>query len=364
VLLTRTKALRVTGLAAAFLLAAAACGSDDTETTDTTAAEDGGATTAAEDASETSEAASEEPATDGGELSGEIVISGSSTVEPISIAVAEAYAAEQPDVNVSVSGPGTGDGFKQFCAGEIDISDASRAIREEEAATCEEAGISYVELKVGIDGLAVVTSAENTAVACLSFGDLYALAGPESAGMTNWADANDLAIEVGGNGGLPDAELLISAPGPESGTYDSFVELVLTDIAEERGQEPGARVDYSSAADDNVIIETITGTPTSFGWVGYAFADQADGVKMIPVSEEAGGDCIAPEPQTIASNTYPIARDLFVYVNTAKADENPALADFVDFYVTFGLDEAVALADYVPLADDAKAETVAAWEGR
>ncbi|MGI9613250.1 MAG: PstS family phosphate ABC transporter substrate-binding protein [Acidimicrobiales bacterium] len=338
-----TKFLRALVLLFTFTLVAAACGSDDGDT------ESGG---------ESSDSGAE-----GGGDAGEIVISGSSTVEPISINVAEAYREIEPDVNISVTGPGTGDGFKAFCAGETDISDASRAIKDEEATDCEANGISYVELKVGIDGIAVMTSSENTAVACLSFGDLYALVGPESTGFATWADANEIAGEVG-NGGLPDAELVISAPGTESGTYDSFVEIVLEDLADERGQEATTRPDYSSAADDNVIIETISSNPTSFGWVGFAFAEQASDVTLIPISAEAGGDCIEANPETIASNEYPIARDLFIYVNTGNAAESEALANFVDYYMTYGLDEATAAAKYVPLTEDSKTETRAAWDGR
>ena len=114
----------------------------------------------------------------GGSVSGEIFVSGSSTVEPISTGVAEAFAAANPDFNYTVEGPGTGDGFKKFCAGETDISDASRTIKDEEAAACADAGIEYVELKVAIDGMSVLTSVNNTAVACLSFADLYALDRP------------------------------------------------------------------------------------------------------------------------------------------------------------------------------------------
>ncbi len=335
---------KLTALAMAFGVVAAACGSSDS----------GGSTADSETTG----------ATDS--LSGDVVISGSSTVEPISIVVAESFSADHPDVNIEVSGPGTGDGFKLFCAGETDISDASRKIKDEEAATCADAGIEYVELKVGIDGIAVMTSTENDAVECLAFGDLYALAGPESTGFSKWSDADQLATEVGGNGGLPDAELIISAPGPESGTYDSFIEIVMSKIAESREQDAkNARPDYSSAADDNVIIETISSNPTAFGWVGFAFADLSkDSVKLIPISKEAGGDCIEPNAETIASGEYPISRSLYIYVNKAKAAESEALTAFVDYYMTFGLDEAVAEADYVALTDDVKAETVAAWEGR
>ncbi len=299
----------------------------------------------------------------GGGDDGQLLISGSSTVEPISIAVAEAYKSVDSDLNIAVSGPGTGDGFKAFCEGEADISDASRPIKESEAASCSENGVEYVELKVGIDGIAVLTSAENTAIECLAFGDLYALVGPESIGFGTWADANELAGTVGGNGALPDADLVISAPGPESGPYDSFVEIVLEDIAEGQGQDPDSRPDYSSAADDNVIIETVSTNPTSFGWVGFAFAAEATDVKLVAVSETAGGDCVIPTVETIASNEYPISRDLFIYVNTTNAD-NAGLNAFVDYYMSFGLDEAVADVGYVPLTEDARAETRAVWEGR
>lgn len=310
-----------------------------------------------------SDSGSEEGA-DGGGQAGEIVISGSSTVEPISIVVAEGFRDEQPDVNVSVTGPGTGDGFVAFCSGDSDISDASRPIKDEEIANCSEAGINYVELKVGIDGIAIMTSADNDAVECLAFGDLYALVGPESTGFGTWADANGIAGEAGGNGGLPAAELVISAPGTESGTYDSFVEIVIEEVAAGRGEEATTRPDYSSAADDNVIIETISSNPTSFGWVGFAFAAEASGVKLIPISEEAGGDCIEPAAETIASNEYPISRDLFIYVNTDSAAENESLTSFVDYYMSYGLDTATADAGYVALTEDAKSETRSAWDGR
>ena len=342
------KLLKFLALALSLSVTAAACGggSDATEATDVAETETDGAAA-------------------GGDLSGEIIVSGSSAVEPISIAVAESFSAENDGVNTQVSGPGTGDGFLLFCEGETDISDASRAIKDEEAQACADAGIEFVEIKVAVDGIAVMTSPENADVECLAFGDLYALVGPESTGFSKWSDANDLAVEAGGNGGLPDAELVISAPGTESGTYDSFLEIVFGDIAEERAQEETTRPDYSSAADDNVIIETISSNPTSFGWVGYAFAAEAsDSIKLLSISEEAGGECIEPTAETIASNEYPIARDLFIYVNKAKAAEKPALVAFIDHYLGYGLDEAVSEVGYVELTDEAKAEAIAAWDAR
>ena len=230
---------------------------------------------------------------DGEGVSGEIVVSGSSTVEPITSIALEDFTAANPDVTYSVDGPGTGDGFALFCAGETDISDASRAITEEEVAACEENGIGYVELQIAIDGLSVITSPDNADVTCLSFGDLYALLGPESQGFDNWSDADGLAGELGADFGeihapYPDADLVITAPGEESGTFDSFVELVVADVAEAREQDETTRPDYQTSGDDNVIIENIAGSPSSLGWVGFAFADEnADAVKLLEVD---GGD--------------------------------------------------------------------------
>ena len=367
--------LRALALLFAFTLVAAACGSDDVDDAVddvTDAAEDVAdeAEEAADDAADAAEDAVDEVTgdDDGGDdgeaLSGEIVISGSSTVEPISVAVAESYAGVQPDVNISVSGPGTGDGFQLFCNGETDVSDASRPIKDEEAENCASAGIEYVELKVAVDGIAVMTSEANDAIECLSFPDLYSIVGPESSGFATWDAANDLNSEVGGAGDLPAADLVISAPGTESGTYDSFIEIVVEGLAEERGQEATARPDYSSAADDNVIIETISSNDTSFGWVGFAFAAEATGVKLVQVSEEEGGDCVDATPETIASNEYPIARDLFIYVNKAKAADSAALVDFIDYYMEYGLDDAAAEVGYVELTDDSKTATRDAWSGR
>ena len=130
------------------------------------------------------------------------------------------------------------------------------------------------------------------------------------------------------------------------------------------GVDADARPDYSSAADDNVIIETISSNDTSFGWVGFAFAVEAEGVKLVQVSEEEGGECVTPTPETIASNEYPIARDLFIYVNADKAAASEDLVAFVDYFMEFGLDQAAADVGYVTLTDEAKEATRSAWSGR
>ncbi|HZA27361.1 MAG TPA: phosphate ABC transporter substrate-binding protein PstS family protein [Actinomycetota bacterium] len=304
--------------------------------------------------------------TDGeGGLTGDLFVSGSSTVEPISALVAELFSEENPDVAISVEGPGTGDGFELFCNGETDISDASRQIEEEEAEVCQQNGIEYTELEVGIDGITVMTSPENEAVGCLNFADLYALMGPESQGFANWSDANALGEELGGIGTpYPDGELVMVAPGEESGTYDSFLEIAFGDIAEEREQEEVSRPDYQASPNDNVIIEGIAGSPASLGWVGYSFyVNNQDVVKAVEIAEGTGSECVAPTAETIASGTYPLQRSLYIYVNKAKAAEKEALRAFVDLYVSeTGLQTAVEQVGYIVLPADRISATQSTWE--
>ena len=307
---------------------------------------------------------------DAGGASGEIIVSGSSTVAPISALVAELFQDENGDVSVTVDGPGTGDGFELFCAGETDISDASRPIKEEEAAACDAAGIEYVELKIAFDGLSVLTSGENDTIDCLTFADLYALIGPESQGVDSWDGAQELATELGSATELPDLDLSVAGPGEESGTYDSFIEIAFKDIAETR-VEAGAldaasaestRPDYQASADDTVIIQSVEGAEGSLGWVGFAFAEEAgDAVRELEV--DGGDGCVPPSAATIADGTYPLSRALYIYVSTTAIEENPAVAEYVDYYLGEGIG-AVEEAGYVPLPDDQLSESVAAWEAR
>jgi phosphate transport system substrate-binding protein len=341
---TKHRRLAWLSIILAFGLIAAACGDDDDEAGGGTEG-DGGAA--------------------GEDVSGSIQVSGSSTVEPISSLAAEAFQIENSGVDIAVDGPGTGDGFELFCNGETDISDASRPIDPDETAACEANGIEYVELQVAFDGMAVMTSADNEdAPECLSFADLYALIGPESEGFSNWSDAQPIASELGSQTQFPDAELALTGPGTESGTYDSFIEIALADIAESRGQDPETtRPDYQSSADDNTIISNIESSPTSLGWVGFAFAESAgDAVTEIPISAEPGGECVEPSAETISDESYPLSRPLFIYVNTANVEENAALGPFVDFYLE-NLNEFVEEGGYVTMPDDQVEATVSTWEG-
>ncbi len=302
--------------------------------------------------------------TGGDEITGSLNISGSSTVEPITSLVAERFQSANPGVTIAVDGPGTSDGFELFCNGETDINDASRQIDEEEVAACSENGIAPIEIEVALDALSVVGNPANP-LTCLNFGDLYALFGPESQGFESWSDADALAAEVGGNGGFPDLSLTIVAPGDESGTYGSFIDIVGTDdLAEERGVEEdlagGLSLDYQPSADDNVIIDNAAGTEGGLGFVGFAFAENAgDSIKEFEV--DGGEGCVAPSAETVIDGSYPLGRSLYLYVSDVALAENPALGPFVDFYLT---DEGLASVEevqYISLPADRIDAARSAW---
>jgi phosphate transport system substrate-binding protein len=210
-----------------------------------------------------------------------------------------------------------------------------------------------------------MTNPTNDAVTCLTTGDLYALVGPESQGFDNWSDADDLAKEVGGNDSFPDAPLDITAPGEESGTYDAFIELAgFEDIGVERGlsedEAATTRPDYQSSPNDNVIIQGMEGSDSSFGWVGFAyFENNAEAVKAIEI--DGGDGCIAPTRETISDGSYPLSRSLFIYVNNAKAAESDALRAYVDFYVSDEGFVSVTEVGYVDLPADRIQATRDAW---
>ncbi len=308
-----------------------------------------------------------------GKLSGTINVSGSSTVAPITTRAKEKFNEQEPNVSINVDGPGTGDGFVLFCKGETDISDASRPIKKAEADACKAAGIDFIELKVGIDGMAVMTHPRNSAVTCLSLPDLYALIGPESKGFKKWADAQALGKELKSTLTYPAANLDVYGPGEESGTYDSFVELAIEPIAKKRteagkikkDQEKTTRPDYSSSGDDNIIIQGIEGSKSSLGWVGYSYAqEQGDKVKKLELSKEPGGTCVAPTDESIASAKYPLSRYLYIYVNAAKEKSNPAIGKFVDFYLSEPGISSVTDVKYVALASSDLEATKSVWSAR
>lgn len=341
----QTVAARILGPLLAVVVLAAACGNDNSDAyaglTDATA----------------------DPA-----VSGRVTVTGSSTVEPVSTFAAQAFRGQNDQVDISVEGPGTGDGMEKLCDGAADVSGASRPITEDELARCSEEGIEVIELAVGLDGIAVVVPPDDP-VPCLSFVDLYALIGPEATGVERWDGATDLARALGSDTDFPDRGLVLTGPGEESGTYDSFVEQVIEPVAEERvatgditeEEAAGPRSDYASSANDNTIIESVGTEPGGLGWVGYAYAGESDDVVAVPIAAEPGGECVPAQAETIRDGSYPISRSLYIYVNADRAAEDEAVAAFVDFYLA-GLADFVDLAEYVSLADP-EAST-ARWEAR
>ncbi len=285
------------------------------------------------------------PGTDAGsgELSGDIVISGSSTVEPISIDVAGKFGEIAPDVNVAVSGPGTGDGFQAFCNGETDISDASRAIKDEEAAACESNDIAFAELIVANDALTVVVNKEIDFVDCLTVEQLTAI----------WASGSTVANWNEVDPSFPDLPLDLYGPGTDSGTFDYFT-------AEINGEEGNSRTDYEPSEDDNVIVQGVSNSPGGMGYFGFTyFEENADSLKALEI--DGGEGCVAPSVDTAQDNSYtPLSRPLFIYVSD-KAAEETQVSDFVNFYIE-NIDDIVTEAQYVPLTEEQKATLAEEFE--
>jgi phosphate transport system substrate-binding protein len=372
---------RIASLMAASMVVAGACGGSSTPAPSvaTATGTPPAPATGTPVAAATGTPAAPSTGTSGGALSGTITISGSSTVQPISQAVQELFNTTNPGVAITVDGPGTGAGFTLFCKGETDIQDASRAIKPTgEADVCATNGVEYVELKVALDGLSIITAAADDKVTCLSFNDLYALIGPEAGPInpitgatqtpiTNWKDAQALATTLGSKTVLPDAPLTITGPGEESGTYDFLVTTVIVPIGTTRKvptDKQVARPDYQASADDNAIITGVAGTAdnkTTLGWVGFAYVEEnLDKVK--PLQVDGGKGCIAPSRDTVADGTYPISRNLYIYVNKAKIASNPALAAYVDLYLADGtVDTVLQTVPYVALAPTEFKKTQDAW---
>ncbi|HEX7167431.1 MAG TPA: PstS family phosphate ABC transporter substrate-binding protein [Acidimicrobiales bacterium] len=266
---------------------------------------------------------------EGGDLSGSIAIDGSSTVAPISEAIAEEFQAEASGVDVAVGTSGTGGGFKKFCNEEIDIADASRAIKQEEIDACKANGVEFTEFRVGLDGLAVVTSADNEFLECLSYEQLAKLFG--EGGAKTWKQVDPK---------FPNVEIDTFAPGTDSGTYDFFVEEVL-------GQDTKPRTDYTASENDNTLVQGIEGEENSWGYFGFAyFQANEERLKDVKVAEETGGECVEPSAENVESGDYPLSRPLFIYV-TNTALERPEVKEFVRFYLET-TPEIIAEVGYVP----------------
>ena len=256
----------------------------------------------------------EDDGTGGAALSGAIQIDGSSTVFPISEAVAEEFQAEHPGTRVTVGFSGTGGGFKRFCAGEIEVSDASRPITESEVELCSGNGIEPVELPVAWDGLSVVVNPSNDFLQCLTMEELGRVWEPNSS-VGSWRDLRP---------GFPDRPISLYGPGTDSGTFDYFTEAVM-------GESGASRADYQASEDDNILVQGVTGDRGALGYFGYAYyIENQERLKLVGV--DGGAGCVLPSDATIEDSTYPLARPIFIYVKRA-ALERPAVREFVRFYM-------------------------------
>jgi phosphate transport system substrate-binding protein len=268
-------------------------------------------------------------------FSGSIQIDGSSTVYPITEAVAEEFRAEAPDVRLTIGVSGTGGGFKKFGRGETVISDASRPIKDKEAKACEENGIRYLELTVAYDGLAVVVNPENDWAGSLTTAELKKIWEPAAQEtITNWNQVRK---------GFPDAPLTLLGPGTASGTFDYFTEAIV-------GESGASRGDFMPSEDDNVLVQGVAGDKNALGFFGLAYyQENADKLKLVAVDN--GNGPVLPGMETVKNGTYaPLSRPIFIYVNSEGA-ARPEVVRFVEFY----LENAAALVPgvgYIPLPDE------------
>jgi len=280
----------------------------------------------------------------GQDLSGRIEIDGSSTVGPFVTAGAEEFQGQNSGVQVTVGISGTGGGFERFCAGETDISDASRPIKDdEEVPVCQENGVEYTEIHIANDGIAVVTNKENDWATCLTVEQLNKIWGPDSK-VDNWNQVDP---------SFPDQRMTLAGPGTDSGTFDFFT-------AEINGEEDASRTDYQATEDDNVTVQAVEGDKGGLGYFGLSYFEQNQ--EQINDVEVDGGDgCVAPTTETVQDGSYtPLSRPLFIYVKNESL-QKPEVKAFVQYL----LDNEQTIAEdalFVPLTDEQLQESQATFE--
>jgi phosphate transport system substrate-binding protein len=291
------------------------------------------------------DAGAEETGGEGGGVSGSVAVDGSSTVFPMSDTAAELLLEEEPDVEVTVAESGTGGGFEKFCAGDTDISNASRPIEDDEVDLCKENGVEYTELEVATDALTLVVHPD-LEVDCLTTEQVVQLWEPGSK-VNNWQDLDP---------SFPDEEITLFGPGTDSGTYDYMANDVIG------SEEEATRDDYEASEDDNVLVQGVAGTEGATGYFGYSYYEQnADTLKALSIDN--GDGCIEPSAETAQAGEYtPLARPLFLYVNNAKYNDNEATKAYVDFYVE-NLASIAETAQFIPLSEELYSETQTALEG-
>jgi phosphate transport system substrate-binding protein len=282
------------------------------------------------------------------ELSGRILADGSSTVGPYMTAAAECFRGVHPNVQITVGVSGTGGGFERFCAGETDLSNASRAIKDEEAALCKAKGVEFVEFQVANDALTVVVNPENDWVDCLTVAQLKKIWDTGSK-VKSWRDVEP---------SFPDVPMKLYGAGTDSGTFDYFTDAI-------NGEEGRSRSDYSATEDDNVTVQGVSGDRGALGYFGLSYYEQnSDALKAVEVDD--GDGCVAPSVEAAQDGTYkPLSRPLFVYAKKASF-ERPEVQAFVEFILD-NEQEIAEAAQFVPLTDEqltkAKADLAAASSG-
>ncbi|MDR9457315.1 MAG: PstS family phosphate ABC transporter substrate-binding protein [Salegentibacter sp.] len=265
-----------------------------------------------------------------------ISIDGSSTVYPVTEAIAEEYRNEDSEVDVTIGVSGTGGGFQKFGRGDIDIANASRSIKEDEKAIAAENNIKFIELEVAYDGLAVIAHPENDWLDCITVEELKTIWEPAAQGkIKRW---NQIRSE------WPDEEIHLYGPGVASGTFDYFTEAI-------NGKSGSSRGDYTASEDDNVLVQGVSGDKYGLGFFGLAYyAENSNKLKLVGV--DGGEGCVEPTAETVSNGSYaPLSRPLFVYVNSSSIQNNPKVIDFMEFY----LEEVPSLlkdVGYVPLTEE------------
>jgi phosphate transport system substrate-binding protein len=278
-----------------------------------------------------------------GEIEGEILSDGSATVGPLTIAAAENFNELAPNVEVSVSISGTGAGFDIFCGGETDMQNASRAIQEDEVALCAENGVDFYEFEIAYDGITIVVPESNTFLTCISVDLLRQIWMGE---ITNYNQVNP---------DFPDLEISLFGPGDQSGTYDFFNEEILGE--DDAGEVIEPEADYEPSEDDNQLVEGVARTEGGLGHFGYSYyAEAQDRLNAVAVTSDGDlNNCVAPDPNTIRDGSYaPLSRPLYVYVKASSLAENPALQEFVRYYVA----DAAAIATSIGFVDAPAADLV------
>jgi phosphate transport system substrate-binding protein len=281
-----------------------------------------------------------------------VAVDGSSTVFPISEAMAEEFQNEQGGATrVTVGVSGTGGGFKKFCRGEIDITGASRPIRSDEMELCQQSGVEYVEMPVAIDALATIVNPNNEFAECMTVAELKKLWEPAAQDtVTRWSQLRE---------GWPDEEIALFGAGTDSGTYDYYTLAIV-------GEEHSSRGDYTATEDDNITIQGIAGDENGLGFLGLAYVKENEGVvKPVGIQQE-NGECVLPSVETATDASYqPLTRPLFYYVSKKAADEKPHVQDFVGFIFDPENQQAlVSEVGYVSLPADVAAAAMAKFEAR